>query len=79
MIIKVKKNTKKLIAPVIIVAMLAVYLIAFAVAWTYVALPLLVKIAGVVIPLALIGVGVFVLVERIKEVRSGEEDDLSKY
>lgn len=28
---------------------------------------------------ALIGVSVFVLVERIKEVRSGEEDDLSQY
>lgn len=74
-----KKNTKKLIAPVIIVAVLAVYLIAFAVMWSNVALPLLLKIAGVVIPLSLIGVGVFVLVERIKEVRSGEEDDLGKY
>jgi hydrogenase-4 membrane subunit HyfE len=79
MVVKVKKSTKKLIAPVVIVAVLTVYLIAFAIAWSYVELPLLVKIAGVVIPIALIGVGIFVLVERIKEVRSGEEDDLSKY
>ena len=31
------------------------------------------------IPLCLAGVSVYVLVERIKEVRSGEEDDLSNY
>ena len=32
-----------------------------------------------VAPLALMGVSVFVLVERIREVRSGEEDDLDRY
>lgn len=31
------------------------------------------------IPLALVGVSVYVLVERIKEIRSGEEDDLDNY
>jgi hypothetical protein len=34
---------------------------------------------GFAIPLALMGVAVYVLVERIQEIRSGEEDDLSKY
>lgn len=29
--------------------------------------------------IALIGAVIFVLIERIKEVRSGDEDDLSKY
>jgi hypothetical protein len=31
------------------------------------------------IPLLLAGVSIYVLIERIKEVRSGEEDDLGKY
>jgi hypothetical protein len=38
-----------------------------------------VKILGIGIPLVFVGVCVYVLVERIKEIRSGEEDDLSKY
>lgn len=37
------------------------------------------KILAVIIPLALIGIIIFVLIERIKEIRSGEYDDLSKY
>ena len=40
---------------------------------------LITKILFGVIPLALIGVVVYVLVERMNEIRSGEEDDLSKY
>ncbi len=74
-----KKHTGKLIAPIVIVTLLSAYLVAVAVFWSSVALPLLLKVAGIVIPVALIGVGVFVLIERIKEIRSGEEDDLSKY
>ena len=35
-------------------------------------------IIGIVF-LGLCGVAVFVLIERIKEIRSGEEDDLSQY
>ena len=42
-------------------------------------MPIFGKVIGAVICLALIGVSVFVLVERIKEIRSGELDDLSKY
>ena len=42
-------------------------------------LPLPVKLIGALIPLALVGVSVYVLVERIKEIRSGEEDDLDNY
>ena len=72
-------QSKKLIAPVIITTIFAVYFV-FAAITSLLNLELLIaKIIGIVIPLALMGVSIFVLVERIKEVRSGEEDDLSKY
>jgi len=74
-----KKHTKKLVAPVVITALLAAYLIVYAFFCTMMTVALWIKIVGAAIPLALIGVCVFVLVERIKEVRSGEEDDLSNY
>lgn len=70
---------KKLIAPVVIAALLVLYFIAFVVLSFLFSIPLWAKLLGALIPLALIGVSVFVLVERIKEVRSGEEDDLSQY
>lgn len=72
-------RAKKLIAPVIITAVMVLYFFVFVVACFLVDMPLIVKIVGSLIPAALIGVSVFVLVERINEVRSGEEDDLSNY
>lgn len=74
-----KNHTKKLIAPVVITVLLVVYLLAFMLTWLFNPVSLLMKITGTGIPLVLIGVTVFVLIERIKEIRSGEEDDLSKY
>ena len=74
-----KKHTKKLIAPIVITAVLAAYLIVYAFVWTLIPVALWIKIIVAAIPLALVGVCVFVLVERIKEVRSGEEDDLGNY
>mgnify|MGYP001194414037 CR=1 FL=1 len=69
---------KKIIPPVIITLILIIfYLLYF---WghpyrgTYVF-----KVTEIIVPLALIGVSIFVLIERIKEIRGGEEDDLSKY
>ncbi|MDD5016704.1 MAG: hypothetical protein PHO15_01230 [Eubacteriales bacterium] len=74
-----KKHTKKLIAPVVITAILVLYLCALVVTWAYIPVSLAVKIIGAVIALALIGVSLYVLIQRIKEIRSGEEDDLSQY
>ncbi len=71
---------RKMIAPVIVTAVVLLYYIGFAfvcVFWS--GIPLYAKILGGVIPLLLAGVCIYVLVERIKEIRSGEEDDLSKY
>ena len=43
------------------------------------ALPFLYKVLYVVIPFIMAIVMIVVLIGRIKEIRSGEEDDLSKY
>lgn len=74
-----KNSNKKLIAPMVITVLLVAYLVVFFVTWIYVPVPTIGKIIGSLIPLALIGVSIYVLIERIKEIRSGEEDDLSKY
>ena len=73
------KNAKKLVAPVVITVLLILYLIGYIVACFLISIPTPLKVIGIVVPLALIGVSIFVLRERIKEVRSGEEDDLSQY
>lgn len=75
-----KKHTKKIIAPVVITVILLLYFIGYAsICLIFKNMPVIIKILGVMIPLLLAGVCIFVLVERIKEIRSGEEDDLSKY
>ena len=75
-----KQNGKKLIAPIIIIACVVLYYILIGVAFfLFDGIALWIKIPGLVIPLAFIGVSIFVLRERIKEIRSGEEDDLSQY
>lgn len=73
------KKWRKLIAPILITAFFLVYLVGFLVACLIFEMPLLIRIAGCLIPLALIGVFLFVLIERIREIRSGEEDDLNNY
>lgn len=73
-------HKKKMIAPIIITTIIVLYYIGFAFVCVFLSgIPLLVKILGGVIPLLLGGVCIYVLVERIKEIRSGEEDGLSKY
>jgi len=69
----------KLIAPIIITILLVLYLGTYLWGWSQVPLPPIPKVLGLVIPLGLMGVSIYVLIERIKEIRSGEEDDLSKY
>ena len=70
---------KKMIAPIIITIVFLVFL-AFYIALLVKATamqPLLILLA---IPLVLLGVGmVYVLFTRLREIRSGEEDDLGNY
>jgi len=77
---KNKKHAAKLVAPCIIAALLMGYFLIYCVIVLCIPeIPGIFKILFAVIPLALLGVTIFVLVERIQEIRSGEEDDLSKY
>ncbi|WP_312832191.1 hypothetical protein [Sedimentibacter saalensis] len=73
-------HKKKMIAPIVITAVAVLYFIGFVFLFAFDdSIPFLIKILGVAIPLLLAGACVYVLVERIKEIRSGEEDDISKY
>lgn len=75
-----RKHQKKMVAPVIIAGILIVYYGAIAaVCFLLPELPVTVKVLLTVVPLALAGVAFAMLLERIREIRSGEEDDLSKY
>jgi hypothetical protein len=72
-------NKKKLIAPIIITVLLVAYLVFYVYLCITTPISILLKIIGCLVLISLIGASVFVLVERIKEIRSGEEDDLGKY
>ena len=71
-------HKKKMIAPIIITVIMILYYIAyfgFLISlldgiWTYV--------LGI-IPLVFSGTMIYVCIERINEIKKGEEDDISKY
>lgn len=74
------QHTKKIIAPVIITIIFVTYYIGFAAVCLFIyGIPAIIKLLFGVVPLALAGVMIYVLLTRINEIRSGEEDDLSKY
>ena len=74
-----REHRKKMAAPIVITVLFVLYLIAYVV--------LVILAAGwspamllFTIPLVALGIGmVVVLKERIREIKSGEEDDLEKY
>lgn len=69
-----------MIAPVVIVALISIYYIAIGVIFAYMnGVPMLAKIIALVVPALLSGVSITVLIQRIKEIKKGEDDDLSKY
>lgn len=74
------QHRKKMAAPIIIAVLLIFWYIGMAIACFCIPeIPFIFKILMAIIPAAISGVISFVLAERIKEIRSGEEDDLSKY
>lgn len=74
-----KNHGKKMAAPIIIATVCIIYYVAFFALCICIPAPLVIKLLFGLVPLLLIGVCIYVLAERIKEIRSGEEDDLSKY
>jgi len=74
-----KPHTKKMLAPLVITGLLAVCMVAYGFLIAAQPLQLVWKILIGAIPLALLCASVSVLIQRIKEIRSGEEDDLGQY
>lgn len=74
------QHGKKMIAPVVIAVLFVLYYVGLAVVLAWIGgMPAAVLALALIIPLILAAVMVGVTVSRIKEIRSGEEDDLSKY
>lgn len=74
-----KKHINKIIAPIIISLLMIVYVAFYFTILIYTIQFLYLKILFGIIPIALIGAMVYTLIQRIKEIKGGEEDDLSKY
>jgi hypothetical protein len=68
-----------MVAPIVITTLLSVYMLAYFFVLLSVPMPVFVKVIIGLIPLGLLGASIYVLLQRIKEIRSGEEDDLSQY
>lgn len=75
-----KNHKKKMVAPAIITILFVVYYLGIAAAFFMIPeIPVIMKIVFTVVPLGLAAVMVGVFISRIKEIKGGEEDDLSKY
>lgn len=74
-----RKHGVKMIAPIIITVIFVLYYVGFFMLCAWLPMPVIPKLLLGLVPLLLAGVCIFVFVERIQEIRSGEEDDLSEY
>jgi len=72
-------HTKKMIAPIIIVFLNVAYYAAFGVFFVKFGTPLIFKLIGIIVPAAVSGAFIWLLIQRINEIKGGEEDDLGKY
>lgn len=70
---------KKMIAPIVVTVLMVLYLVGFSIAAFIILLSAWVWIVFGGVPLICAGVMIAVCIQRMKEIRSGEEDDLSKY
>lgn len=73
------EKKKKIIAPIVVTILVVLYFIFYFTVLITIIPGIAVKLLFGIIPLAFAGVLIYVCVQRIKEIRSGEEDDLSKY
>lgn len=73
-----EEHRKKMIAPIVITVILVLYYLIYFGAIIAVIDETWAVILGIV-PVALGGASIYVCCQRIKEIKSGEEDDLSKY
>ena len=72
-----KKHGKKMIAPITVLVIL--YLIAYLGFLIYLIDNIVLKLLSGIIPAFLAAVMIYVCMQRIKEIKGGEEDDLGQY
>ena len=71
-------HKKKMIAPIVVAVVFILYF-ALYFGLLFAALDGILKYALGIIPLLMMGVILAVCIERIQEIKKGEEDDISKY
>ena len=69
---------KKMVAPIVVTILMILYYIAYF-GFLISLLPGVWKYALGIVPLAFVGLMICICIERIKEIKKGEEDDLSQY
>ena len=74
----IDNHGKKMIAPIVITVLVVLYYL-FYFGFLMAFVPLVLKILFGIIPLLLAGLMIYVCVQRILEIKEGEEDDLGKY
>ena len=74
-----KKHGKKMIAPIVITVLVILYFIAYFGFLIYLIDNIVLKLLSGIIPALLAAVMIYVCIQRIKEIKGGEEDDLSQY
>ena len=72
------RKGKKMIAPIVIAALMVLYFV-FYFGFLIALIPGAWKIVFALVPLALSAAIIKVCIERINEIKKGEEDDISKY
>lgn len=72
-------HKKKMIAPIVVTVILVLYYILYFAVLAALIPTVAIKVVLAIVPLLFGGVMIKVCIQRIKEIRSGEEDDLSKY
>ena len=72
-------KTKKLVAPAIIVFLVCLYYLSLTMSFILFNMPLFVIIIMSIFSIIITILLFYVLMQRIQEIKKGEEDDLSKY
>lgn len=73
---------KKLIAPIIITVLVVLYQIGMIAAFAFAVfegMPIWIFVLLLIIPAAAAAAMIYMLVQRVKEIKGGEEDEASKY
>ena len=74
-----KKYGKKMIAPIVITIVVVLYFLVYCVVLISLIQTPVLRVLLAVVPLLLGAAMIGVLIQRIREIKGGEEDDLGKY